>query len=218
MKSKYRSCSSYTPHLDVSDLCCLSAICDYQGALPALSHTLSSAAMLSRLYELSRMPLTFAMTETLSGQSLYFTRTRQPSRTQTCSPLELMGAESEFVFFMYFAPFLIGCSAVFATRPGGEGIQRAAAGAAVIAPRCRLPYTAGLPPSPRERVSKYLYPLRFHCEAACQSRFWGRVHRSSSRRHRAAPHVADRLRSRRFCARCTVYSVVGNSQKCPFAI
>ena len=167
----------------------------------------------SRLYELSRMPLTFAMTETLSGQSLYLTRTMQPSRTQTCSPLELMGAESEFVFFMYFAPFLMGCSAVFATRPGGMGIQRAAAGAAVIAPQCRFPYTAGLPPSPRERVSKYLYPPRFHCKAACQSRFWGRVHRSSSRRHRAAPHVADRLQPRRFCARCTVYSVVGNSQK-----
>ena len=77
----------------------------------------------------------------------------------------------------------------------------------------RLPYTAGLPPSPRERVSKHLYPLRFHCEAACQSRFWGRVHRSSSRRHRAAPRVADRLRSRRFCARCTVYSVVQGCQK-----
>ena len=89
------------------------------------------------------------------------------------------------------------------------GIQRAAAGAAVIAPQCRFPYTAGLPPSPRERVSKYLYPPRFHCEAACQSRFWGRVHRSGLRRHRAAPHVADRLQSRGICARCTVYSVVG---------
>ena len=92
-------------------------------------------------------------------------------------------------------------------------MQRAASGEAVIAPQCRLPYTAGLPPSPRERVSKYLYHPRFHCEAACQSRFWGRVHRSGSRRHRAAPHVADRLQSRRFCARCTVYSVVQGCQK-----
>lgn len=76
-----------------------------------------------------------------------------------------------------------------------------------------LSCVAGLPPSPRERVSKYLYPPRFHCEAACQSRFWGRVHRSGSRRHRAAPHVADRLQSRGICARCTVYSVVKDSQE-----
>ena len=41
---------------------------------------------MSRLYELSRMPLTFAMTETLSGLSLYFTRMRQPSRTQGFPP------------------------------------------------------------------------------------------------------------------------------------
>ncbi len=153
------------------------------------------------------------MTASLSGQSLYFTRTMAPSSMQICSPAGLMGAESEFVFLIFFAPSYNFLPAVFATPPGGMGIQRAASGEAVIAPQCRLPYTAGLPPSPRERVSKYLYHPRFHCEAACQSRFWGRVHRSGLRRHCAAPRVADRLQSRRFCARCTVYSVVKDSQE-----
>lgn len=125
----------------------------------------------SRLYELSRMPLTFAMTETLSGQSLHFTRTRQPSSTQTCSPLELMGAESEFVFFMYFAPFLMGCSAVFATRPGGEGIQRAAAGEAVIAPQHRTNRVPqGCPQVLGSACASTFIPRAF-IEAACQSRF-----------------------------------------------
>ena len=91
----------------------------------------------------------------------------------------------------------ISLPAVFATRPGGMGVTGAAFGKAVSTPQCRPhEHRRAAPKSTGALAREFIVCPRFHCEAACQSRFRAGVYRSGQNHHCAASQVAEPLSPR----------------------
>ena len=75
--------------------------------------------------------------------------------------------------------------------PASKGVTEAVFGKTVSTLLCRLrEHRRAAPKSTGALAREFIVCPRFHCEAACQSRFRVGVYRSGLNHHRAVSHVA----------------------------